>query len=62
MPDLEEHTIESLPDRCESCGVTLTEREKQVALETGAVPVLCTTCATEAAPSAEEADEVEAEY
>jgi hypothetical protein len=62
MPDLEERTIESLPDRCESCGATLTEREKQVALETGASPVLCTTCAAEQAPAVEEVDEVEAEY
>lgn len=62
MPDLEERTIESLPDRCESCGATLTEREKQVALETGATPVLCATCAAEQAPAVEEVEEAEADY
>ena len=54
--DLEERTIESLPDRCESCGATLTDAEKQVALEGGASPVLCANCAAEQAPAAENAD------
>jgi hypothetical protein len=46
--ELEERTIETLPERCESCGATLTDAEKQLALEQGTTPVLCTTCATEA--------------
>jgi hypothetical protein len=46
--DLEEHSIETLPERCENCGATLTEQEKQLALERGTTPVLCTTCAAEA--------------
>lgn len=46
--ELEERTIETLPDRCENCGATLTEAEKQAALERGRTPVLCTTCAAEA--------------
>jgi len=46
--ELEERSIADLPDRCESCGATLTEGEKQLALERGATPVLCTTCASEA--------------
>lgn len=54
---LEERTIESLPDRCENCGASLTEREKQAALERGAGPVLCATCAAEAeAALTEDAD------
>jgi len=45
--DLEERSIADLPDRCESCGATLTDREKQLALERATTPVLCTTCAAE---------------
>ena len=45
---LEERTIESLPDRCQNCGATLTEAEKARALEDGSAVVLCTTCAAEA--------------
>jgi hypothetical protein len=52
--DLEEHSIETLPERCENCGATLTEQEKQLALEGGTVPVLCTTCAAEAEAALEE--------
>jgi hypothetical protein len=52
--DLEERSIETLPERCENCGATLTEPEKQLALERGTVPVLCTTCATEAEAALEE--------
>ena len=36
MPDLEERTIESLPDTCENCGATLTDAEKQRILDEGA--------------------------
>jgi hypothetical protein len=46
--DLEERSIETLPERCENCGATLTDQEKQLALERETVPVLCTTCAAEA--------------
>jgi hypothetical protein len=53
---LEERTIESLPDSCQSCGTTLTDAEKQTALDTGASPVLCATCAAEQAPAADDAD------
>jgi hypothetical protein len=52
--DLEERTIEELPDRCQNCGATLTEAEKALALEEGSQLILCTTCAAEAAPIAEE--------
>jgi hypothetical protein len=56
--ELEERTVEELPDRCQNCGATLTDVEKATALEEGAALVLCTTCATEAAalPS-DEADD-----
>jgi hypothetical protein len=52
--DLEERTIESLPDRCESCGATLTAAEKQRILDDGAPLALCTTCAAEASALPEE--------
>jgi hypothetical protein len=38
--DLEEHTLESVGERCEECGARLTEREIELALETGG-PNLC---------------------
>jgi hypothetical protein len=61
--DLEERTIESLPGRCESCGATLTDAEKQTALESGASPVLCASCAAEQAPADETADpDAEADF
>lgn len=53
MPDLEERTIEDLPERCESCGATLTRAEKELALERESSPVLCSICAAEQAPAAE---------
>jgi ribosomal protein S27E len=53
---LEERTIEQLPERCENCGATLTQAEKQRILDDGATAALCTTCATELAPTAEEED------
>jgi hypothetical protein len=52
--DLEERSIEHLPDRCESCGATLTNAEKQAALERGGTPVLCANCAAEQVPVAED--------
>ena len=56
MADLEERTIEKLPDRCQSCGTELTDAEKAATLESGASLVLCTTCAAEQVPLAEEAE------
>jgi hypothetical protein len=38
--DLEEKTIEDLPDRCEECGAKLTSAEVQAAMESGG-PALC---------------------
>jgi hypothetical protein len=55
--ELEEHSLEQLPEKCQSCGTALTEKEKATALEEGASMVLCTTCATEA--SALPSDEAE---
>src|SRR3954462_6169995 len=46
--ELEERTIEQLPDRCQNCGATLTDAEKEPALEEGSALVLCTPCASEA--------------
>lgn len=59
--NLEERSIEELPDRCENCGARLTDAEKQAVLESGASVVLCTTCAAEQVPLSDEA-ESEAEY
>ncbi|HEX2358750.1 MAG TPA: hypothetical protein VHH72_02930 [Solirubrobacterales bacterium] len=56
MADLEERTIEQLPDRCENCGAKLTEAEKRAALTEGVSgAVLCSVCADEVVPL--EADE-----
>ena len=52
--ELEERTIEELPERCQNCGATLTDAEKQTALEEGSQVVLCTTCAAETEPVPEE--------
>lgn len=48
--ELEERTIESLPARCENCGATLTDAEKQRILDSGETAALCTTCAAEQEP------------
>lgn len=58
--ELEERTIEQLPDRCESCGATLTTSEKETILENPGMPALCTTCASErvALDEAEEGEEL----
>jgi hypothetical protein len=56
--ELEERTIEDLPERCENCGATLTEQEKQRILDDGATAALCTICATEL-DSVSEGDEEE---
>jgi len=60
--DLEERTIEELPERCENCGATLTAVEKQRILDDGATAALCTTCAGELTPLAEQEDEAEAGF
>ena len=61
--ELEERTIESLPDRCQNCGATLTDAEKRTALDEGPKggAVLCTTCASEVVPLEEDEDEAAAE-
>jgi uncharacterized protein with PIN domain len=50
--ELEERTIEQLPDRCQNCGATLTDAEKSAALTEGPPSglVLCTTCAADVVP------------
>jgi hypothetical protein len=60
--ELEERTIESLPERCENCGASLTDAEKRRILDDGATVALCTTCAVEADAIPEEADEADAAY
>jgi len=60
--ELEERTIEELPGRCENCGATLTAVEKQRILDEGASAALCTTCAVELTPLAEQEDEAEAGF
>jgi hypothetical protein len=47
--DLEEHTLETVEERCEECGAKLTAREQQLALERGG-PNLCTVHAAEYVP------------
>ena len=59
MPDLEEHSIATLPARCENCGATLTDAEKRLALESGATPVLCSVSAAEEYPAFESSEELE---
>jgi hypothetical protein len=57
--ELEERTIEQLPDRCENCGAKLTDAEKRTALTEGppSGAVLCTICAAEVVPVEDDADE-----
>ena len=59
--ELEERTIEQLPDRCQNCGAVLTDAEKQTALTEGASVVLCTTCSAEVVPLAEDEEEAAGE-
>jgi hypothetical protein len=55
--DLEEHGgVESVKDRCESCGAKLTAAEVEAALEGATDSFLCANCAAEEAPVAEEAE------
>ncbi len=60
--DLEEKTIEHLPERCEECGAKLTPAEQQAVLESGG-PALCSIHAAEDEPglAADEAGFVEGE-
>lgn len=44
--DLEEHTLEELPTRCEECGAPLSDAERAAVLESGG-PALCSLHATE---------------
>ena len=44
--ELEERTIEELPDHCEECGAPLTDAEKEAVLESGGPP-LCSIHAAE---------------
>ncbi len=44
--DLEPRTIETVGDRCEECGATLTPAEQAAVLENGG-PALCTVHAAE---------------
>ena len=60
--ELEERTIESLPARCENCGATLTDAEKQRILDEGAAIALCATCAAETAPAVEDDAETDPPY
>jgi hypothetical protein len=61
--ELEERSIEELPEHCQNCGARLTDAERQAALEGAGGPVLCTICAAEAAAIPdEEADEGDAAY
>ena len=55
--DLEEHSIETVGERCQECGVKLTAEELQDALERGGAP-MCTVHAAEAEPTEAE-DELE---
>ena len=57
--ELEERTIEQLPDRCQNCGAQLTDAEKRTALTEGPPSglVLCTTCAAEVVPVEEDVEE-----
>lgn len=59
--ELEERTIEELPDRCQNCGAKLTDAEKATALTEGMPSglVLCTTCASEVV-AVDEDEETEA--
>jgi len=54
--DLEEHTLESVAERCEECGARLTAREIELAMETGG-PNLCTVHRAEAVELDEEPPE-----
>jgi hypothetical protein len=53
--DLEENVgVESVKERCESCGARLTADEIQAALEGASDTFLCARCAAEQVPVADE--------
>ena len=54
--DLEERTLETVPDRCEECGARLTPQELEAVLESGG-PALCTIHADEVVPVTEDEEE-----
>jgi hypothetical protein len=58
--DLEEHTLEDVPDRCEECGARLTPQELEAVLESGG-PALCSIHAAEVVPVVDEDADVEGE-
>jgi hypothetical protein len=58
--DLEEHTLEEVPDRCEECGARLTSQELEAVVESGG-PALCAIHAAEVVPVADEDSDVDAE-
>ena len=60
--ELEERSIEELPENCQNCGATLTRDEKQRILDEGASVALCKVCAAEQVPIAEEEGEAEEAY
>jgi hypothetical protein len=60
--NLEERSIEELPDRCQNCGARLTDAEKQAALDGDVGLVLCTTCAAEQVPLTDDAEETGPAY
>lgn len=47
--DLEEHSLETVKDRCEECGAQLTDEEVALALESGG-PSLCSIHLAEVVP------------
>jgi hypothetical protein len=55
--DLEEHSLESVSERCEECGAQLTRREIEIALEEGG-PNLCSVHRAEALELEEPGDEI----
>ena len=60
--ELEERTIDELPERCENCNTTLTRAEKQRILDQGSTAALCTICAEEEATVPDDRQEGEATY
>jgi hypothetical protein len=52
--ELEERSIEELPERCQNCGATLTEPEKQRILDEGTALAVCAICAAEAIATGDE--------
>jgi len=60
--ELEERSIDELPERCENCGATLTRAEKQRILDQGSSLALCTICADEEAVPDDEGPEGDATY